>query len=174
MGVCTLLSHNISHHSFHSSSPLIICIYCLGGKVGRENVWRIILFKHLAKKVWRINRSAEGLLIVTTTLDGFSLVNRQQPFYPPNFPTIRHMCCVHVCVLFLYCRTHHYRVKITQSRSIVQHKPVLTVVYSKRTTITAAALLITYYAGAISRYHCLNAGQILVHLVNALASLSLG
>ena len=28
------------------------------------------------KKVWRINRSANGLLIVSTNLNGFSLVNR--------------------------------------------------------------------------------------------------
>ena len=27
------------------------------------------------KKVWRMNRSAKGLLILTTTLDGFSLTN---------------------------------------------------------------------------------------------------
>ena len=36
------------------------------------------LFKHLAGKVWQMNRSAKGLLIVTTTLDGFGLVNRGQ------------------------------------------------------------------------------------------------
>ena len=36
------------------------------------------LFKHLVKKVWRMNRSAKGLLIVATTLDGFSLVNHRQ------------------------------------------------------------------------------------------------
>ena len=38
------------------------------------------------KKVWRINRSAKGLLMVTTNLDGFSLVIHQirQTFYPPN------------------------------------------------------------------------------------------
>ena len=37
-----------------------------------------ILFKLLWKKVWEINRSYKGLLIVTSTLDGFSLVNRRQ------------------------------------------------------------------------------------------------
>ena len=36
------------------------------------------LFKHLVKKVWRMNRSAKGLLIVATTLGGFSLVNYRQ------------------------------------------------------------------------------------------------
>ena len=35
-----------------------------------SSVWR--------KKVWRINRSAKGLLIVTTTLDGFSLANHER------------------------------------------------------------------------------------------------
>ena len=37
-----------------------------------------ILFKYLAEKVWQMNRSAKRLLIVTTTLDGFSLANRRQ------------------------------------------------------------------------------------------------
>ena len=35
-------------------------------------------FEHLAKKVWQINRSANRLLIVSTNLNGFSLVNRWQ------------------------------------------------------------------------------------------------
>ena len=35
-----------------------------------SSVWR--------KKVWRMNRSAKGLLIVTTTLDGFSLANHRR------------------------------------------------------------------------------------------------
>ena len=33
------------------------------------------LFKCLVKKVWRMNRSAKGLLIVTINLEGFSLAN---------------------------------------------------------------------------------------------------
>ena len=36
------------------------------------------LFKRLAEKVWRINRSAKGLSMVTTNLDGFSLANRRR------------------------------------------------------------------------------------------------
>ena len=44
--------------------------------------WRMFghftLFKHMVKKVWQMNRSTRGLLIVTTTLDGFSLVNCRQ------------------------------------------------------------------------------------------------
>ena len=39
---------------------------------------KLILFKCLAKKVWQMNRSAKGLLIVTTNLDGFSLANIRQ------------------------------------------------------------------------------------------------
>ena len=35
------------------------------------------LFKRLAEKVWRMNRSAKGLSMVTINLDGFSLVNRR-------------------------------------------------------------------------------------------------
>ena len=37
-----------------------------------------ILFKHLAKKVWRMNRSAKGLLMVPTNLDGLNLANCRQ------------------------------------------------------------------------------------------------
>ena len=39
---------------------------------------KFTLFKCLEEKVRRMNRSAEGLLIVTTNLDGFSLVNRRR------------------------------------------------------------------------------------------------
>ena len=45
-------------------------------KFGGENVWRIYSFKCLAEKIWQMNKSAKGLLIVATTLDGFSLVDR--------------------------------------------------------------------------------------------------
>ena len=36
---------------------------------------KFTLFKCLAKKVWQMNRSAKVLLIVTTNLDDFSLIN---------------------------------------------------------------------------------------------------
>ena len=36
-----------------------------------------ILFKCLLEKVWQMNKSAKGLLIITTTLIGFSLVNHR-------------------------------------------------------------------------------------------------
>ena len=39
---------------------------------GDDIGWMIIL----AKKVWRMNKSAKTLLILTTNLDGFSLVNQ--------------------------------------------------------------------------------------------------
>ena len=35
-----------------------------------SSIWR--------EKVWQMNRSAKGLLIVATTLDGFSLANRRR------------------------------------------------------------------------------------------------
>ena len=38
----------------------------------------LTLFKRLVKKLWQINRSAKGLLIVATNLNGFSLANRLQ------------------------------------------------------------------------------------------------
>ena len=48
-------------------------IYCIAGKFGGGKFGKLTLFKHL--KVWRINRSANRLLIVSTTLDGYSLMN---------------------------------------------------------------------------------------------------
>ena len=36
------------------------------------------VLKHLAEKVWQMNRSPKGLLIVTTNFDGFSLANRRR------------------------------------------------------------------------------------------------
>ena len=39
---------------------------------------KFTLFKHLAEKVWQMNRSAKGLLMVTISLDGFSLVKYSQ------------------------------------------------------------------------------------------------
>ena len=45
----------------------------MGGKFGE-----LILFEFWRKKVWRINRSANRLLIVSTNLDDFSLVNHGQ------------------------------------------------------------------------------------------------
>ena len=51
--------------------------YRIAGKFGGQNVWRIYSFQAFGeKKVWRINRSAKGLSMVTTNLDGFSLANR--------------------------------------------------------------------------------------------------
>ena len=62
----------------------------------------LTLFKRLVKKLWRINRSAKGLLIVATNLNGFSLENRlqvYQTFYPPNFTAIQYI---------LVYKLHHY------------------------------------------------------------------
>ena len=48
----------------------IVKAYHIVGKFGGFSQYT--LFKHLA---WQMNRSAEGLLIVTNALYGFSLVN---------------------------------------------------------------------------------------------------
>ena len=52
----------------------------MAGKFGGENVWRgeFALFKRLVEKSLANDRSAKRLLIVTTTLDGFSLANCRQ------------------------------------------------------------------------------------------------
>ena len=52
--------------------------YCIAEKLGGGKFGELILFEHLVKKVWRINRSANRLLIVCTNVDGFSLANDGQ------------------------------------------------------------------------------------------------
>ena len=49
------------------------------------------LFKCLAEKSWQMNRSAKCLLIVTTTLDGFSLANCRR------FAKVTKLSCYTVC-----------------------------------------------------------------------------
>ena len=49
------------------------------GKVWWAECLANLLFSSIWwKKVWRINRSAKGLSMVTTNLDGFSLANRRR------------------------------------------------------------------------------------------------
>ena len=50
-----------------------------GGKVWRAECLANLLFSNVwRKKVWRMNRSAIGLSMVTINLDGFSLANRRR------------------------------------------------------------------------------------------------
>ena len=79
----------MKNHGNYKSLPYVVCItiyiysayifsrYRMAGKFGRENVWRgeFALFKRLVEKSLANDRSAKRLLIVTTTLDGFSLAN---------------------------------------------------------------------------------------------------
>ena len=51
-------------------------MYHIVGKFGGNNVWLKWMDKHIDEKVWRIHKLDKRLLIVTTNLDGFSLVNR--------------------------------------------------------------------------------------------------
>ena len=44
-----------------------VCIR-IAGKFSVENVWRIYSFQAFVEKVWRMNRSVKGLLIVNTIL----------------------------------------------------------------------------------------------------------
>ena len=77
----------------------IICYIPYSGKVWRGESLANWLFSSIWwKKVWRINRSANRLSIVSTKLDGFSLANHGRftkfanlPPPPPNFPTIWYM-----------------------------------------------------------------------------------
>ena len=50
-------------------------MYCIAGTFGEGKVWQIDIFGRLAKNVRWISRSAKRLLIVSTKLDGFSLVD---------------------------------------------------------------------------------------------------
>ena len=45
---------------------------------GGENLVNRLVSSIWRKKVWQINRSANRLLIISTNLDGFSLVNHRQ------------------------------------------------------------------------------------------------
>ena len=69
------------------------CSYCIAGKFGGENVLEnLLFFSSVWQKSWRMNRSAKGLSIVTTNLDGFSLqmiCQIYQTFYHQTFPLYR-------------------------------------------------------------------------------------
>ena len=54
---------------------IILCIYHIAGKFGREKFYEFAVSEHLVEKVWRMNRSANRLSIVTTNSDGFGLAN---------------------------------------------------------------------------------------------------
>jgi len=45
-------------------------ICCIAGKFGE-----FIRFEHLAKKVWQMNRFSHKVIIVSRSLEGFSLAN---------------------------------------------------------------------------------------------------
>ena len=57
------------------------------------------IFKHLAEKVWRMNRSAKGLSMVTINLDGFSLANfaKFAKLSPHQTFLLYSMYLLHVC-----------------------------------------------------------------------------
>ena len=66
------------------------------------NFGKLTRFEHLRKKLWRINRSVNRLLIISTNLAGFSLANHGrfakicQRFPPLKFPSIWYCTCVKV------------------------------------------------------------------------------
>ena len=61
------------------TNTLLIQVIPYSGKVWRAECLANLLFSSVwRKKVWRINRSAKGLSMVTTNLDGFSLANRRR------------------------------------------------------------------------------------------------
>ena len=79
-------------------------MYHIAGKFGRGMFGELTLLSIWRKKVWRINRSANKLLIVSigTNLDGFSLANRGQfvkfaKLSPPD--KLSHFMVAHFCQL---------------------------------------------------------------------------
>ena len=72
----------------------------MGRKLGK-------FIKNLVKKVWRMNRSAKGLLIVTTNLDGFILLNWRR-FAKFNKPSTRQTKHIFYTVHNIYYATHLY------------------------------------------------------------------
>ena len=75
--LCSLSSVGIPHKCLcltYSSSSNLSCMvykYRIAGKFGE-----LTCFEHLVKESWANYRSAFRLLIVSTNLDGFSLMNR--------------------------------------------------------------------------------------------------
>jgi len=51
--------------------------YCIAGKFGKAKFGEFTHFEHLAKKVWRMNRFNQKVIIVSRNLDGFSLENQE-------------------------------------------------------------------------------------------------
>ena len=87
------LINNYKPDAVRIGIAIIFIVYCIAGKFGGQNVWRIYSFQAFGgKKVWRMNRSAKGLSMVTTNLvwriadDSPNSPN----FLPPNFPAIRY------------------------------------------------------------------------------------
>ena len=104
------------------------------GKVWWEECLANLLFSSIwQKKVWRMNRLAKGLLIVTTNLDGFSLVNHRQSANSPNFLPAKLSCYTVYQVSFM-CRLYAATllcwlcVQLTYSLCVLSVQVVLSVV----------------------------------------------
>ena len=73
------LQHKLHNIISHNNMIIVIVQLPYSGKVWRGECLANLLFISVWwKKVWRMNRSAKGLLIITANLDGFSLVNHRQ------------------------------------------------------------------------------------------------
>ena len=69
-------NYTIPTNSHRISNKHVIHHVPYSGKVWQGECLVNLLFSSIwQKKVWRMSRSAKGLLIVTTTLNGFSLAN---------------------------------------------------------------------------------------------------
>ena len=72
-----------------------------------ECLVNLFLSSFWRKKVWQMNRSTKGLLIVTTNLDGFSLVNRRRFTKFAKFSTHQTFpLYIQYAHMYIYTQTH--------------------------------------------------------------------
>ena len=86
-------------------------------KFSRGKFGKLTLFKHSAKEVRQISRSADRLLIESSNWDGFSLANHGQfakfakLLPPPNFPATRYNICTEPILYPSVVSVSHSRIR---------------------------------------------------------------
>ena len=93
------------HDNYKCTAATVVTLFMAtlwrGTLVG-GNIGKLICFKHLAKESWWINRSANRLLMISTNLDDYSLVNHGQFTKFANISPAK--VFLHMVMLFLYSK----------------------------------------------------------------------
>ena len=126
-----------------------------------------------------MNRSAKGLSIVTTNLDGFSLVNRRQfaklsprQTFPLYGNQCQHTIFLTICAFHLVSRDHFLRpldgvqnpfMEEIEDQIISYAKCSITLVPSYNALITTACMDYTYIHSGSLQYH--NVHDIKMHFI---------